>query len=143
MKRPSTLQLALGISLALHGLLLALRLADPVRFERLFEDAPLEVILVNSKTKAKPDKAKAIAQFSLAGGGTLDKGRASSPLPPTAQTELGQAAEAAQREIDKLLAQQMQMLTQIKQQLAELPPPELARLSKDPAEAAREENAVN
>ena len=139
MKRPSTLQLALGISLALHGLLLALRVADPVRFERLFEDAPLEVILVNSKTKAKPDKAMAIAQFSLAGGGTLDKGRASSPLPPAAQTELGQAADAAQREIDKLLAQQMQMLTQIKQQLAELPPPELARLSKDPAEAAREE----
>lgn len=64
MKRPSTLQLALGISLALHGLLLALRLADPVRFERLFEDAPLEVILVNSQTKAKPDNAKAIAQFS-------------------------------------------------------------------------------
>ena len=121
MKRPSTLQLALGISLALHGLLLALRLADPVRFERLFEDAPLEVILVNSQTKAKPDNAKAIAQFSLAGGGTLDKGRASSPLPPAAQTELGQAAETAQREIDKLLAQQMQLLT------------------KDPADAAREE----
>ena len=58
LKRPSTLQLALGISLALHGLLLALRLADPVRFERLFEDAPLEVILVNSQTKAKPDKAQ-------------------------------------------------------------------------------------
>jgi protein TonB len=139
LKRPSTLQLALGISLALHGLLLAVRLADPARFDRIFEDTPLEVILVNSQTKARPEQAKAIAQFSLAGGGTLDKGRASSPLPPAALTDLGEAADAAQRQIDNLQARQMQLLTQLKQQLAALPPPEVARLAKDPADAANEE----
>ena len=138
MKRPGTLQIALGVSVALHGLLLAVRLADPARFDRIFQDTPLEVILVNSQTKAPPDQARAIAQFSMAGGGTLDKGRASSPLPPAALTDLGEAADAAQRQIDKLQSQQMQLLTQLKQQLAALPP-EVARMVKDPVDAAREE----
>jgi protein TonB len=123
---------------ALHGLLLAVRLVDPARFDRIFQDTPLEVILVNSQTKAPPDQARAIAQFSMAGGGTLDKGRASSPLPPSALTDLGEAADAAQRQIDKLQSQQMQLLTQLKQQLAALPP-EVARMVKDPVDAAREE----
>ena len=138
MKRPGTLQIALGVSVALHALLLAVRLADPARFDRIFQDTPLEVILVNSQTKAPPDQARAIAQFSMAGGGTLDKGRASSPLPPSALTDLGEAADAAQRQIDKLQSQQMQLLTQLKQQLAALPP-EVARMVKDPVDAAREE----
>lgn len=139
MKRPGTLQLALGASLALHALLLAVRLADPARFDRMFQDTPLEVILVNSQTKALPDKAHALAQFALAGGGALDKGRASSPLPPATLTDLGEAADAAQRQIDQLQSQQMQLLTQLKQQLAALPPPDTARMAKDPADAAREE----
>lgn len=138
MKRPGTLQIALGVSVALHGLLLAVRLVDPARFDRIFQDTPLEVILVNSQTKAPPDQARAIAQFSMAGGGALDKGRASSPLPPSALTDLGEAADAAQRQIDKLQSQQMQLLTQLKQQLAALPP-EVARMVKDPVDAAREE----
>jgi protein TonB len=138
LKRPGTLQIALGVSVALHGLLLAVRLADPARFDRIFQDTPLEVILVNSQTKAPPDQARAIAQFSMAGGGTLDKGRASSPLPPSALTDLGEAADAAQRQIDMLQSQQMQLLTQLKQQLAALPP-EVARMVKDPVDAAREE----
>jgi protein TonB len=138
LKRPGTLQIALGVSVALHGLLLAVRLVDPARFDRIFQDTPLEVILVNSQTKAPPDQARAIAQFSMAGGGTLDKGRASSPLPPSALTDLGEAADVAQRQIDKLQSQQMQLLTQLKQQLAALPP-EVARMVKDPVDAAREE----
>jgi protein TonB len=138
LKRPGTLQIALGVSVALHGLLLAVRLVDPARFDRIFQDTPLEVILVNSQTKAPPDQARAIAQFSMAGGGTLDKGRASSPLPPSALTDLGEAADATQRQIDKLQSQQMQLLTQLKQQLAALPP-EVARMVKDPVDAAREE----
>ena len=84
MKLPGTLQLALGVSVLLHALLLAVRFVDPAQFDRIFQDTPLEVILVNSKANNRPDKfkAKAIAQFSLAGGGDLDKSRASSLLPP-------------------------------------------------------------
>jgi len=138
-KSPGTLQLALGISMLLHALLLAVRLVDPAQFDRIFQDTPLEVILVNSKANERSDKAKAIAQFSLAGGGDLDKGRASSPLPPSALTDLGDPAEEVQRKIASMQAQQMQLLTQIKKQLAAMPPPVVARLTQDPAQAEREE----
>ena len=65
----STLQIALGASVAVHAVLLTVRFVDPEGFNRVFEDTPLEVILVNTKTHEKADKARAIAQTSLAGGG--------------------------------------------------------------------------
>jgi protein TonB len=140
-KLPGTLQLALGVSVLLHTLLLAVRFVDPAQFDRIFQDTPLEVILVNSKANERPDKAKAkaIAQFSLAGGGDLDKGRATSPLPPSALTDLGDPAEVVQRKIESMQAQQMQLLTHIKQQLAAMPSPMVARMAQDPAQAEREE----
>lgn len=139
MKSPSTLQLALGVSVLLHALLLAIRFVDPAQFDRIFQDTPLEVILVNSKANEQADQPKAIAQFSLAGGGDLDKGRATSPLPPSTQTDLGDPADDVQRRIASMQAQQMQLLTQIKKQLAEMPPPMVARMAQDPALAEREE----
>ncbi len=142
MKLPGTLQLALGVSVLLHALLLAVRWVDPAQFDRIFQDTPLEVILVNSKANERPDKAKAIAQFSLAGGGDLDKGRASSPVPPlspSALTDVADPADDVQRKIASMQAQQMQLLTQIKKQLAEMPPPMVARMAPDPAQAEREE----
>jgi protein TonB len=148
MKSPGTLQMALGVSVLLHALLLAVRWVDPAQFDRIFQDTPLEVILVNSKTNERPDKAQAIAQFSLAGGGDLDKGRASSPLPPltpltplspSALTDLGDPTDEVQRKIASMQAQQMQLLTQIKQQLAAMPPPVVAQQERDPAQAEREE----
>ena len=104
----STLQIALGVSIAVHAVLLTVRIVDPEGFNRVFQDTPLEVILVNTKTNEKVDKAHAIAQSSLAGGGEAAKGRATSPLPPSALTELGDSAEDAQRKIEamqELLAQ--------------------------------------
>ena len=95
--RLSTLQIALGVSIALHALLLTVRFIDPERFNRVFEDTPLEVILVNAKTSERPDKAQAIAQASLAGGGEAAKGRATSPLPYSALTSIGDDLEEAQR----------------------------------------------
>ena len=81
----STLTLALGVSAALHVALLTVRFVDPEAFNRVFQDTPLEVILVNAKSDQAPDKAQAIAQFALAGGGDADKGRATPrpcPTPP-------------------------------------------------------------
>ena len=71
LRRFSPLQLALAISLALHAALLTLRLVDPETFKRVFEEAPLEVILVNARTVEKADKAQAIAQANMAGGAAL------------------------------------------------------------------------
>ncbi|SFB67441.1 protein TonB [Polaromonas sp. OV174] len=138
-KSPSTLQIALGVSIAVHAVLLSVRFIDPERFNRVFKDTPLEVILVNAKSNEKPDFAKAIAQASLSGGGELEKGRATSPLPPSALVALGDASEEAQRKIESLQEQQTQLLTQIKKQLAALPPPDLKLPSNDPVQAEREE----
>ena len=58
----STLQWAFVVSVGVHAVLLTVRFVDPERFDRVFQDKPLEVILVNAKSNDKPDLAKAIAQ---------------------------------------------------------------------------------
>ena len=139
MKSFSTLQIALGASALVHAVVLTTRFVDPERFNRIFQDTPLEVILVNAKSNEKPDMAKAIAQASLAGGGELDKGRATSPLPPSAMTDLGDAAEDAQRKVESMQEQQTQLLAQIKRQLATMPPPDPKLPANDPVQAERQE----
>ncbi len=139
MKSPSTLQIALGVSVAIHAVLLTVRFVDPERFNRIFQDTPLEVILVNAKSSERPEQAKAIAQTSLAGGGELDKGRATSPLPPSALTELGDASEDARRKVEAMQEQQTLLLAQIKKQLASMPPPDPKVAARDPAQLEREE----
>ncbi|MEO8021153.1 energy transducer TonB [Polaromonas sp.] len=139
MKSPSTLQIALGVSIAVHAVLLTVRFVDPERFNRIFQDTPLEVILVNAKSNERPDQAKAIAQASLAGGGEAEKGRATSPLPPSALTELGDASEDAQRKVEAMQEQQTLLLAQLKKQLAAMPPPDPKVPSTDAAHVDREE----
>lgn len=133
----STLQIALGVSIALHAALLTVRFVDPEAFNRVFEDTPLEVILVNAKTAEKPDKAQAIAQASMAGGGDFDKGRATSPLPPTLLSATGQDSEQEQqRQLRDMQEQQTLMLAQAKDALAAMPQldPRQAQLSPELAQ---------
>jgi protein TonB len=139
LKNLSTLQIALGASVAVHAVLLTVRFVDPESFNRVFQDTPLEVILVNTRTNERADKAQAIAQASLAGGGEAAKGRATSPLPPSALTEMGDAAEDAQRKIEAMQEQQTLLLAQIKKQLAALPPPDPKQPSTHTEAVAREE----
>ncbi|MDO8248170.1 MAG: TonB family protein [Rhodoferax sp.] len=140
MKSFSILQLALGASIAVHAVLLTVRFVDPEAFNRVFEDTPLEVILVNARTTERPDKARAIAQASMAGGGDTDKGRATSPLPPALVSETGDAAEdAAQRQLQNLQEQQSLLLAQVKTQLAALPPPDPKQSNISPDQLEREE----
>ncbi len=135
----STLQIALGASIAVHAVLLTVRFIDPEGFNRVFQDTPLEVILVNAKSSEKPERAKAIAQASLAGGGDAEKGRATTPLPPSALTEMGDSTEDAQRKIEALQEQQALLLAALRRQLAALPPPDPHRSNTAPANQASEE----
>ena len=136
----SILQLALGASIAVHAVLLTVRFVDPEAFNRVFEDTPLEVILVNARTTERPDKARAIAQASMAGGGDTEKGRATSPLPPALLSETGDDAEQeAQRKLQNLQEQQNLMLAQVKKQLAALPPPDPRQPIASTEQAEREE----
>ena len=119
----STLQLALGFSVLIHAGLLTVRFVDPESFNRIFEDTALEVILVNAKSDEAPTKAQAIAQANLVGGGEADKGIASSPLPYSALTAMGNDFEEAQRKMDAMQEQQTQLLSDLRKELATLPPP--------------------
>ncbi len=108
---------SVGVSLVLHGLLLSLhfKFPDVLRFS---STQPLEVILVNTKTRERPSKAQALAQANLDGGGNTDQDRrAKTPLPVTKATEGKDLAEAKRR-VAELEAQQQRLLA-----LAKASPP--------------------
>jgi protein TonB len=137
--RLSALHWAIALSLALHAFLLTIRFVDPERFNKLFQDTPLEVVLVNAKSMDRPAVAQAIAQANLAGGGEAEAGRATSPLPPAATVEVGDSLEEARRQIERLQEEQQQLLAQIRREIAMLPPPDPARDANDPEAKARDE----
>ncbi len=130
----STMQIALGVSIAVHAVLLTVRFVDPEAFNRVFEDTPLEVVLVNARADERPTKAQAIAQANMAGGGDAERGRATSPLPPALLSNAGEDTEQdQQRQLRDMQEQQNLILSQVKNTLAAMPPtdPQLAQLSPD------------
>ena len=128
----STLQIALGVSFVLHAVPLTVRFVDPESFNRVFQDTPLEVVLVNANTKERPVKAQAIAQSSMAGGGDADAGRATTFLPASELSALGDATVDTNRKLDTLQEQQTILLAQLKKQLALLPVPDPNNPSSSP-----------
>ena len=139
LRKLSTLQIALIVSFGVHAALLAVRVVAPEQFNRIFQDTPLEVVLVNSRSGEPPEKAQAIAQASLAGGGEAQQGRATSPLPPSAVVETGESNEEARKRIEQLQETQQQLLAQIRRELALLPMPDPQRDQGTPEEQAQEE----
>ena len=136
----SPLQIALGISVAVHAVLLTVRFVDPQAFNRVFQDTPLEVILVNARSQDRPDKALAIAQSSMAGGGEADKGRATSPLPSSALNDSGDSLEdEVHKKLQVLKQQQTMLLAQVRKQLAALPVPDPKQPNVTPDQSVREE----
>ena len=131
-KLNSPLALALLISLAVHAVPLSVRIVAPQQFNRVFQDTALEVILVNAQSQERPEHAQAIAQANLAGGGDVAQGRATSPMPYSALTRIGDDFEERQRQIDALQERQTTLLTQLRQRLAALP-------EFDPREAAQQQ----
>jgi periplasmic protein TonB len=117
------LQICLGVSIALHAVVLTVRFVNPEGFNRVFKDTPLEVILVNAGSEQRPDKAQALAQHNLVGGGE-GEGRATSPLPPAMHTEVGESLDQSQRMVEMMQVEQQQLLTQIQNELSSLPPPQ-------------------
>ncbi|MFM2111643.1 MAG: hypothetical protein RLZZ271_303 [Pseudomonadota bacterium] len=136
-----TLQLALGISVGVHAALLGVRIVDPARFDRIFMDTPLEVVLVNARTSERPDKAhvQALAQANMAGGGEASSGLASSPLPPSAFESLGDSMEDEQRKLEAMQARQNLMVAQLREQIARLPAQSPADVAQSSDAAAKEE----
>ncbi|MEY2839398.1 MAG: hypothetical protein RJB60_1697 [Pseudomonadota bacterium] len=135
----SLLHKTLLVSVAVHAVLLTVRFVDPEGFNRMFKDTPLEVVLVNAASEQKPDKAQALAQANLTGGGDADKGRATSPLPPSPNSELGDSLEDTRRMIEQMQAEQQQLLSQLRDELAALPPPERNQTAQSNERKAEQE----
>ena len=75
--------------MAVHAaLLLSVRFIDPEGFNRVFQDTPLEVILVNAKSTERPNKAQAIAQSNLAAA-AMPRRAGPPALPYSALTAVG------------------------------------------------------
>ncbi len=109
------LALALGASILLHAIVLSIhfRLPEIIRDKMLPQ--PMEVVLVNSKTKAKPTNAQLLAQANLDGGGNTDeKRRAKTPLPLLKEAEAGADAKRAAQRVQELEAQQLKMMEQLR-----------------------------
>ncbi len=116
--------IALLVSLALHGFVafgVGFKLPDP---KAMFNSSPpIDVVLVNARTREAPEKADALAQVNLAGGGNTDEDRrAKSPLPPKDEASSVELKQAAQK-VKELEAKAKRLLTQVKEQAPAAPPP--------------------
>ena len=120
------MQFAVLASVLVHAAVLSLRFAFPDASRLRSPPQTLDVILVNSKSAARPAEAQALAQANLDGGGNTDEDRrAKSPLPATREVERGDDVKRARQKVKELEAKQRQLLTQ----------------AQAPAPAAASENA--
>jgi protein TonB len=106
------LNIAIALSLLAHGALLALHFGAPHVLLPEPADPGLEVILVNAKHASKPQKAEALAQANMDGGGNADAGRAKSPLPDMRQVQDGDSFQATKRRIAALEQARRDLLAQ-------------------------------
>ena len=107
------LAVSIGASILLHAVLMTIHFSFPEALRWTSASQPLEVILVNAKTREKPSRAKALAQTNLDGGGNTDeKLRAASPLPVTNPRDPGRDLAETQRRQRELEAQQQRLLAQ-------------------------------
>ena len=109
------LSYSMFFSIALHVFLLfgiALVLPDPPSAANFLE--PLQIVLVNTKSKSRPVQADALAQHNLDGGGnTAEDRRAKSPL-PTIRDDRKFTPEQRAKRVAELEAETKQMLTRLK-----------------------------
>lgn len=103
------LVIALGASLALHALALAVRFVDPELLRLRSTDPALEIILVNARSSLRPSQPEAYAQANLDGGGANDAGRRSSPLPNLMQQRDGETLESSQARIERMTQQSQKL----------------------------------
>jgi periplasmic protein TonB len=122
-QRDRALGAAVGLSLALHAVLLSLHFRMPdTRWQR--SNAPLDVVLVNARTRERPAKAEVLAQSNLNRGGTVEeRRRARTPLPVTEPRNPGKDLADAQRRQRSLEAKQEELLAQARQAQVRVPPP--------------------
>ncbi len=103
---------ALALSTALHASLVVIGFQIPApNLPQLA--APLEVVLVNSRTRARPEKADAHAQVNLDGGGNTERDvRAKTNLPALEEDASEEVTLAAER-VRQLEADAQRLIAQL------------------------------
>ena len=114
--RDRLLAVAVAASIVLHAIALSLHFKFPDALRWQSANAPLEVVLVNAKTRSRPVKADALAQANLDRGGNVDEDRrAKTPLPVTSPRRAGKDLADAQKRVQQLELQQRHLLAQARE----------------------------
>ena len=123
----ASMQVALLASVAAHALVIVGVSISPPGVPRL--DAPhnvMDVVLVNARSATKPQKADALAQANLEGGGNTDqKLRAHSPFPSAdTRNDPSRELKAAETRMKQLEVEAQELMTRMKSKavVAELAP---------------------
>ncbi len=112
----------LAASIVLHAVVLALKFSpfDLSVFDR--SGPPLEVALVNAKSKTKPTKAEILAQHHLDGGGNTDANRrAKTPLPVLPKESNSTELAVATQKVETLEKETKELMTQLRSAAAVAP----------------------
>jgi protein TonB len=113
---------AVGISILLHGALLSMHFKFPDSQRWKSANQPLEVVLVNARTRERPSRPEVLAQSNLDRGGNVDQDRrAKTPLPVTAPPKPGRDLAEAKRRVRELEVQQQRLLAQARESAARVP----------------------
>lgn len=127
------LKTSLAASALIHFFLIlgvSFTMPDP---NRLFAQQPLEVTLVNAKSESRPQKADALAQANLDGGGNTDANRrAKSPLPVPRDAKEAADLTMAQKRVEQLEREAKQLMTQSKSKTAVATVPEAPQPKEEP-----------
>jgi protein TonB len=122
-RRSRVLRASVAASLLLHAILLSVHFRFPNEPRWKSANQPLDVILVNAKSRQRPGKADALAQNHLDGGGETDQNRrARSPLPVIDPRNPGRDLAQAQRRVKALEAQQRKLIAQAHRSRASVTP---------------------
>ena len=137
------MKVAVAASVMFHAILIvgvSFTMPDPPKFAQ----QPLEVTLVNAKSKAKPLKADALAQANLDGGGNTDaKRRARSPLPVPREAKEAADLAMAKKRVELLEREAKQLMTQAKSKTAVASVPETPQLKEEPQAAPNAAEIMN
>jgi protein TonB len=112
----ASMQVSVLASIALH-LLVIIGIGFQIPFPPKW-DAPhntMDVVLVNAKSATRPEKADALAQANLDGGGNTDqKLRARSPFPAADPRDPSQELRAAESRVKQLQTEAKELMTRAK-----------------------------
>jgi periplasmic protein TonB len=117
-KHSTAVIIGFGVSLTAHAMLLAAQFVPDTDGVRKQRDL-LPIVLVNAKHSNAPNKALALAQTNLSGGGNVDKAdMPGSPLRPDDRDQNGDALMEEKRRVEALEARARALLSQAQGQTA-------------------------